>query len=75
MGQVAATSFLVPEGALAYWQEGLQTMGATVGLGYSVNEDELRCVRAMVDDLVTEQQAAREAGARHLAAVVLCHRR
>ncbi len=29
-GQVAATSFLVPEGTLGYWQERLQRAGATV---------------------------------------------
>jgi glyoxalase family protein len=31
VGQVAATSFLVPEGTLAYWEDRLQRMGATVG--------------------------------------------
>lgn len=30
-GQVAATSFLVPEGTLGYWEERLQRMGASIG--------------------------------------------
>jgi glyoxalase family protein len=31
MGQVGATSFLVPEGTLSYWEDRLQRLGATIG--------------------------------------------